>query len=150
MPAGFAPSSRPRVVAAAPADADWGLAAQWTLALPKRSAGADSSSDSDTRRFLRIRYVGDVARLSVGGHLLTDDFSTGRPWLVGLARFAPELQGGELQLAVYPLRKDAPIFFEPKLAPDVQGPQAVSLQSVELVTQYRLRLKMETAVEKKP
>jgi hypothetical protein len=84
-----------------------------------------------------------VARLSAGGRLLTDDFSTGRPWLVGLARFAPQLQGDELKLSVYPLRKDPPIFFEPGLAPKVEGSQAVSLDSVELVTQYSLKLHLD-------
>jgi hypothetical protein len=135
LPAGFAPSSKPRVVAAAPAEADWTRAAEWTIALPKADAAAP--------RFLRIRYTGDVARLYAGEHLLTDDFSTGRPWLVGLARFRPLLQGQTLRLAVYPLRKNAPIFFEPGLVPDVEGAQAVGLQSVELVTQYAVKMKME-------
>jgi hypothetical protein len=144
LPAGFAPSSRPRVVAAAPADADWERAATWSLTLPRQSA-----ADAGTQRFLRIRYVGDVARLSAGGHLLTDDFSTGRPWLVGLARFAPELQKDDLQLAIYPLRKDAPIFFEPGHEPDVQGAQAVSLQSVELLTQSSVKMKLELPAAKK-
>jgi beta-galactosidase len=148
LPAGFAPSSRPRVVAAAPADADWSRAAVWTLPLPKTAPGPGE------KRFLMIKYVGDVARLSAGGHLLTDDFYAGHGWLVGLARFAPQLQKNELELSIYPLRKDAPIFFEPprmdpallrevQFEPKVDGTQAVALESVELVTQYSLKLKVE-------
>jgi len=120
------------------------FAAVWTLALPKQGSNANE------RRFLRIRYVGDVARLSAGGKLLDDNFADGRPWLVGLARFAPELQKNELQLSIYPLRKDAPIFFEPGLEPKVDGAQAVSLESVELVTQYSVRLRLEMPTQKKP
>jgi beta-galactosidase len=137
LPAGFAPSSRPRVVAAAPTDADWGHAAVWTLALPKQAPAANQ------RQFLRIRYVGDVARLSSGDHLLTDDFADGRPWLVGLARFLPMAQQHGLQLAIYPLRKDPPIFFEPGLQPKVERSQAVSLDSVDLVTEYIFKLRMD-------
>jgi hypothetical protein len=143
LPAGFAPSSRPRVVAAAPTDVDWSRAATWSIILPKQTA--------DQQQFLRIRYTGDVARLSADGHLLTDDFSTRRPWLVGLARFTPQLaQSRELQLSIYPLRKDAPIFFEPGLEPKVDGAQADSLQSVELLTQYSLKLKLVLHAEQRP
>jgi hypothetical protein len=143
LPAGFVPSSRPRVVAAAPRDADWSRAATWTLTLPKQGTAADE------RRFLRINYVGDAARLSVGGKLLDDNFADGRTWLVGLARFEGELKGGPLTLSIYPLRKDAPIFFEPGLVPVVEGAQADKLESVEMVAEYRVRLKLEAAVESK-
>ncbi len=143
LPAGFAPSSRPRVVAAAPTEADWSRAATWTITLPKPSLSQ--------QQFLRIHYTGDVARISVNGHLLDDNFADGRPWLVGLARFAPRIaqNGDKLTLAIYPLRKDPPIFFEPGLEPKVDGTQADSLQSVELLTQYSLRLKLSTDQKQK-
>lgn len=140
LPADFKPSSRPRVVAAEPTDADWSRAATWTIPLPKPSAAPDE------QRFLRIHYTGDVARISAGDHLLTDNFADNRPWLVGLTRFAPQLtqDGGKLDLSIYPLRANPPIFFEPGYEPKIDGPQAVSLQSVELLTQYTLKLRMET------
>jgi hypothetical protein len=137
LPVGFAPSSRPRMVAAAPLEEDWARAGVWTLKLPKAAPSA--------KVFLRIGYEGDVARLMSGEKLLTDNFNDGRAWLVGLDRFLPELKDGALKLAIYPLRKDAPIFFEPKLEPDVPGPQSVRLDSVEMVEQYRVRMKMVTA-----
>jgi beta-galactosidase len=137
LPAGFAPSDRPRVVAAAPTDAEWSCAGTWTLALPK------IAPSEGEKRFLRIKYVGDVMRVSVGGKLLDDNFADGRSWLVGLARFAPQVEKNDLQLSIYPLRKDAPIFFEPGLEPKVDGTQAVALESVELVMQYSLKLKLE-------
>jgi len=173
LPSDFKPSSRPRVVAAAPTDADWSRAGVWSITLPKSVAAAIESSDTapernarvphssralggmsgmnnaqsavlpNTEYFLRIHYTGDVAHLSANDHLLTDDFYSGRPWLVGLARFAPQLaqSGGKLTLAIYPLRPNPPIFFEPGLAPKPDTPPA-SVASVELVTQYTLRLKL--------
>jgi len=145
LPSGFAPSTRPRVVAAEPTDADWSRAATWTIPLPKPSAAPDE------QRFLRIHYSGDVARISTGDHLLTDNFADGRPWLVGLTRFSPELlPNNQLQLSIYPLRANPPIFFEPGYEPKIDGPQAVSLQSVELLTQYTLKLRMETRPPQKP
>ena len=76
------------------------------------------------------------------------NFADGRPWLVGLARFTPQLQQNELQISIYPLRKDPPIFFEPGLEPKVDGAQTVKLESVELVTQYSLKLKLEPSTPK--
>jgi hypothetical protein len=143
LPADFKPSSRPRSVAAAPTEADWSRAATWTIAIPKPSA--------NQQQFLSVHYTGDVARISVNGHLLDDNFADGRPWLVGLDRFTSQLgPNRELQLSIYPLRKDAPIFFEPGLEPNVDGAQAVGLQSVELLTQYTLKLKLVPRAEQKP
>lgn len=146
LPADFKPSNRPRVVAAAPTEADWSRAATYSIPIPK-SALADSPTQ---QHFLRINYTGDVARLSINGHLLDDNFADGRPWLVGLDRFAPQLtqSGGKLDLSIYPLRKDAPIFFEPGLEPKVDAPPA-SIQSVELLTQYTMKLKLVPNPEKK-
>ena len=147
LPAGFVPSSKPRSVAAAPTEAEWSRAATYSIPLPK-SALADTPSQ---QHFLRITYTGDIARLSVNGHLLDDNFADGRPWLIGLDRFSSLLgPNRELKLSIYPLRKDAPIFFEPGLEPKVDGPQAVSLQSVELLTQYTLKLKLQPHTEQKP
>ncbi|MDR3745280.1 MAG: beta-galactosidase, partial [Acidobacteriaceae bacterium] len=56
LPAGFAPSSKPRVVAAAPTEADWSRAATYSIPLPK-SALADTPAE---QHFLRITYTGDV------------------------------------------------------------------------------------------
>lgn len=145
LPDGFKPSSRPRAVAAAPTDANWSRAGIWSVTIPKSIAAAvesrgSSPASTSAQYFLRIHYSGDVARLSADGHLLDDEFSTGEPWLVGLTRFAPQLarSGGRLNLSVYPLRPDPPIFFEPGHEPK----PGASVSSVELLTQYTLRLKL--------
>jgi beta-galactosidase len=146
LPADFKPSTRPRVVAAEPTDADFSRAATYSIPLPK-SAFADTPAQ---QHFLRITYTGDVARLSTNGHLLDDNFADGRPWLIGLTRFTPLLQQSPtLQLSIYPLRANPPIFFEPGYEPKAAAPPA-TLQSVELLTQYTLKLKMVTPPAKKP
>ena len=151
LPDGFKPSSRPRVVAAAPHEADWSRAGVWSITLPKSVTAATEWHNTtlhgttwgQVHYFLRIHYTGDVARLSAKDHLLTDDFYSGRPWLVGLTRFAPQLaqSNGKLTLSIYPLRPNPPIFFEPGLEPKPDTPPA-SVTSVELVTQYTLQLKL--------
>jgi len=145
LPADFKPSTRPRVVAAAPTDADFSRAGLWSLTLPNFAL-----TDTPTEQhFLRITYTGDVARISSNGHLLDDNFSDGRPWLVGLSRFSPQLQTNpSLQFSIYPLRPNPPIFFEPGQEPKPGTPPA-ALQLVELVTQYTLRLKLEPVAAKK-
>jgi beta-galactosidase len=151
LPANFKPSDRPRSVAAAPTDADFARAAVYSIPLPK-SALTDTPTE---QHFLRIHYTGDVARLSTSAdgkpHLLDDNFADGRPWLVGLTRFDTQLQRDpNLQLSIYPLRANAPIFFEPGFAPKVDGSKTVSLESVELLTQYTLKLKLETHTSPRP
>ena len=149
LPADFKPSSRPRVVAAAPTEADWARAATWTIPLPKSALDTAGATE---RHFLRIHYSGDVARLSVSSddtsHLLDDNFYDGQAWLVGLTRFAPQIEqaGDKVQFSIYPLRKDPPIFFEPGVDPK----PGATLDSVELLTQYALKLKLEPLGTKQP
>jgi hypothetical protein len=151
LPAGFKPSNRPRVVAAAPSEADWSRAAIWTIPLPRFSLDGATAE----QYFVRIVYTGDVARLSTSidgkNHLLDDNFADGRPWLVGLTRFAPQIvEGGDkLTLSIYPLRPNPPIFFEPGHEPQPDAPPA-ALQPIELLTQYSLRVKLETVATRKP
>lgn len=90
-------------VAEAPTDADFESAAVWRLKLP---AGLDQRNDL----LLRIRYIGDVARIDLDGRLLTDNFYNGNVFEIGLRRYAPDIYRKELLLKVLPLRKDAPIY----------------------------------------
>jgi hypothetical protein len=168
LPADFKPSTRPRVVAAAPTEADWTRASIWSITIPNAAVTAIESAAAkppvadyieppppqelppSIHHFLRITYTGDVARLSANGHLLDDNFADGRPWLIGLTRFASQLTqaGGKLDLSIYPLRPNPSIFFEPNHEPKPDAPAAI--QSVELVTQYTLKLKLESQPKKKP
>jgi len=114
-------------VAIAPTDADFTNAAVWKITLPANAAKQDSA-------LLRIRYVGDVARLTLNGKLIADNFYAGREFDLGLKRYGADIFKGDLQLEILPLRKDAPIYIEPKDRPDFGGKETVlELRSVEIV-----------------
>jgi hypothetical protein len=115
-------------IALAPTDSDFQNAAVWKISWPKKW-----SIDSNT--LLRIRYVGDAARLTLNGKLIEDNFYCGRAFDLGLDRYVGRiLQGDELRLEILPLRKDAPVFFEPKDKPGFgAGDTLLKLQSVEII-----------------
>lgn len=114
-------------VAAAPLDADFAAAAVWKLTLP---AGWEKKD-----LLLRLHYRGDVARVLLGGKLVTDDFFNGRPFEFGLARHAAELAAGaELTVAILPLRADAPIYLPADVWPKTaDGEPVAALDRVEVV-----------------
>ena len=123
-------------VAAAPGDADFAQAAVWRIKLPR---GLDLSADI----ILRLHYVGDVARVTLNGKLLTDDFYNGNPFDVGLRRHAPEILRGDLHVAILPLRKDAPIYMAKEARPDFGSANSlVELQRAELVPVYEAHLRL--------
>ena len=114
-------------IAIAPNDSDFTNAAIWKITLPMKL-------DLSLHPILRIHYLGDVARLTLNGKLLDDNFYSGREFDLGLNRYAPEIFSGDLRLEILPLRKDAPIFLEPKARPDFGGKESlVELQSVEVI-----------------
>jgi len=116
-------------MALAPAEGDWTNAAVWKIRLPARL-------DLSRNPLLRIRYVGDVARATLNGTLLDDDFYSGRDFEIGLKRYAPGVFTGDLRLEILPLRKDAPIYLEPKARADWGTNEAlVKLQSAVIVDQ---------------
>ena len=116
-------------IAIAPNDADFTNAAVWKIKLP-------TQMDLSANPLLRIRYLGDVARLTLNGKLIADNFYAGREFDLGLKRYGPEIATGDLRLEILPLRKDAPIFLEPKARPDFgNNASVVELQSVEIICQ---------------
>jgi len=94
-----------------PGKNDFQSAAVWKVKLP---ADLDMASNP----ILRIRYTGDVARLTLNGRLLNDDFYNGSTFEIGLRRYASELASGDLRLEILPLQKDMPVYFEPKHRPE--------------------------------
>ncbi len=114
-------------LAIAPNDADFANAAVWKIKL-------SANIDLEQNPLLRIHYLGDVARLTLNGKLLDDNFYAGREFDLGLDRYAPEIFSGDLRLEILPLRKDAPIFLEPQAKPDFGTNETLlKLQSVEIV-----------------
>lgn len=127
-------------VATEPHDADFTAAAVWKIRLPQ---GIDMALDP----ILRISYAGDVARATLDGRLLVDDFYNGRAFELGLRRYAPGIVGGELRFAVLPLRKDAlagagqRIFMADSAVPDFAGlPDTAVVKSVEIIPRYQVQV----------
>jgi len=119
-------------VAAEPEDADFSKAAIWHIKLP-------TDIDFDTDPILRLNYVGDVARLTLNGKLLTDDFYDGNVFEAGLRRYAPEILTGDLRVEILPLRKDAPIYLTKP--PNFGGKQSiVTLDQIEIVPRYQIQM----------
>lgn len=127
-------------VATEPGDVDFGAAAVWKVTLP---AGIDMRNDP----ILRIHYVGDVARFLLKGRVLVDDFYNGREFDLGLRRYAPEIEKGELRIAILPLRRDAlsgekkRIFLAASAQPVFGDEQAIAaLKAAEIVQRYQVEL----------
>ena len=117
-------------IALAPVDSDFTNAAVWKIKLP-------SKLNLSLNPLLRIHYVGDVARLTLNGKLVDDNFYAGRTFDLGLNRYAPEILTGDLRLEILPLRKDAPIYLEPEAKPDFgSGVSLAKLQSVEIINRH--------------
>lgn len=120
-------------VAEAPAESDFADAAAWHITLPK-----DTAAERDL--ILRIHYTGDVARLFLGSTLLTDNFYNGKPFEIGLRRFAPEVYRQPLRLEILPLPKEAPIYLTHPIPPQAFGAKgAVHLESVEIIERHTAR-----------
>jgi hypothetical protein len=127
-------------VATEPGDADFSKAAVWRIKIP---AGVDLGNDP----LLRFLYVGDVARVTLNGRLLVDDFYNGRALEIGLRRYAPQILSGDLEISILPLREDAlegpkkRIFMAESARPDFGGAsQAASLGITEIISRYTVQL----------
>lgn len=127
-------------VAEQPSDADFAQAAVWRIKLP-------DNLDLSTDPLLRIRYLGDVARVTLNDRLITDDFFHGAVWEIGLRRHAPEILQGNLRIAILPLRKDTvtgparKVYLADELIPDFgNAASVVQLQGVEIIPRYEVRL----------
>jgi len=121
-------------VAAAPVDRDFAQAALWRIKLPESAVANDQT-------ILRLHYRGDVARVRIGGALITDDFYHGAPLEIGLHRHRTALAAAnhELEIAILPLRRDAVegprplIYLAPEHRPDFsRASEVAELLSAEL------------------
>jgi len=117
-------------VAEAPSDDEFAIgAAVWRLRLPEGIGRRDL--------LLRLRYAGDVARLTLGGRLLSDDFFDGSPFDLGVVRYAPEIYREELLLQILPLQREAPIYSSDGVRGDFGGaPSLARLDAVEVVERH--------------
>lgn len=126
-------------VATAPLDSDFQNAAVWDIKIP-------SNIDLDDNPILRIHYVGDVARVMLGGKFITDDFYNGNAFDVGLRRQVPDVTNDDLRIAIIPLQKNGPIYMSPKARPSFDDDNSVAtIQSIEIIPKYSLLLTSKDA-----
>ena len=129
---------RPERVPLAPDDADFAGAAVWKIELPPIPS-TPVLSDA----YLRIEYMGDVARLYRGDRLVDDNFWNGLPWFIGLKEIGDSWPSAKanLELRILPLPKDFPMYLEKadELHFSAAG-VADSLTGVHLIPQYQLVL----------
>ena len=121
-------------VAEMPTNNDFKNAAQWKIVL---------SENLDTQRdiYLRIPYIGDVARIYKGNELLTDNFYNGKPFNVGLKHFTP-MEKGELRIEILPLQKSSLIYYPPASLPDFNAQNyAIDLPNIEVIEKNCLTLR---------
>ena len=118
--------SREYSLPVSPGEKGFQSAAVWRVRLP-------SDLNMEANPILRIHYKGDVARLTLNGRLLNDDFYNGNVFEIGLKRYAPEVVTGDLCLEILPLQKGMPIYFEPGIRPvfDKHG-MALSIDRAEI------------------
>jgi hypothetical protein len=127
-------------VAQAPEDEDFIQAEAWQLSFP----GDVLKGMHDV--YLRIDWVGDVARAYIGDSLIADDFSLGQHagqaavWEIALRRFAPDVLKQGLQLRFLPLREDAPIYLDPQARPDFQDGKVLKVRSISLRALYEAEI----------
>ncbi len=122
----------PKPVAAAPDDNDFSEAAIWRLKVENLDATANP--------LIRVRYTGDVARFTLNGRLVTDDFFNSRPFELALKPLG-NLTYAELRLAILPLPKDAPLMLPVGVKPAYNSiGAALTLDSVELIPRYTTTL----------
>jgi hypothetical protein len=147
-PIGFGPPLpwRAKGVAQAPDDKAFSRAAVWEIEVPRTDAA------NLKELFLKVDYVGDIARLTMNGKLpmdgklLDDNFYNGLPWTIGLSRFLSGPSPGKVELSILPLRKDAPIFLDPRYWPDFGRQQQIGkLVQMTLIPQYELRINSGTS-----
>lgn len=124
-------------VAVAPDDQDFEQAAVWEVEIPQDLV-------ADENMILRIHYIGDVARVWAGDHLIMDDFYNGRVLEIGLQEYWEEARENGLRIEIIPLQKKAPIYLHPKFKPDWgDAVSLVELETVEWITHAEVRLNTE-------
>jgi beta-galactosidase len=120
-----------------PADDQFDRGSAWKLTIPAQPM--DGLSDI----FLRIDYVGDVARFFQNDALLDDDFYKGNIWEIGLKRFLPHAFDRPFELHMIPLRRDTPIYLDAEAWDRLPaGGQLAEVQNTSLQPEYEVILRL--------
>ena len=120
-------------VAEMPTNNDFKNAAQWKIVLSE-------TLDAHRDIYLRIPYIGDVARIYKGNELLTDNFYNGKEFSIRLKCFVP-VGKEELRIEILPLQKNSLIYYPPASLPDFNTQNyAIDLPQIEIIEKKCLTL----------
>jgi beta-galactosidase len=132
---------RPDALPNKPEVAEFSGAAKWQITIPPAPSSPQLSD-----LFLKIKYMGDEARLSDASGLIDDDFWNGLPWTIGLKESVPGWKSAstKFELNVLPLPKAYPMYLEKshELRPNSAG-VTVSLESVQIVPKYQISVYLQ-------
>jgi hypothetical protein len=130
----------PAGVAQAPTEAVYQTGEAWGVRLPP------GALDGLRELYLSVEYTGDAARAYLNGEmiagmeqeLIADDFYSGRPWEIGLRRFAPRALSEGLELRFLPLNQDAPVYIAPEHRPKFEGDQYIQVRAIQAIPEYEV------------
>ena len=126
--------------AVVPNEAAFEGAEVWQVTVPR------DALDGALETFLQIHYTGDIARAYIGDRLIDDDFYFGRPWEIGLRRFAPEVFVKGITLKILPLRKDASIYIPKERLPQFgDNGEAIEVRQIAVAREYEVVLRPKQA-----
>ena len=91
---------------------------------------------------LRIEYTGDVGSAFINGRMISDNFSNGAVWEIGLKEFAEELKREEVTVYITPLKEGANVNVESAMAARSEEVKAciAELKSVQIQPVYEISL----------
>lgn len=101
---------------------------------------ADASNTPQVNEyFLKVHYIGDLALAFIDNKLVHDHFWQGKPWLIGLNRYAEKMAAGKpMGFYFRPLRANAPFLedLEASLLPDFSSGPVLEIKKCVIVPEY--------------
>jgi beta-galactosidase len=93
--------------------------------------------------YIKFDYRGDRAMSFLNGELQTDNFCIGEPWLIGLKRYATQLQTSDMYFYFMPMLKDAPYlsYFNKEVLPDFSTVRDfLEINEPEIIPEYKVSI----------
>lgn len=111
----------------------------WILGLTDENKD-QLESESLNDIFVHIDYEGDMVQAFIDGQMVADDLYLGKPWIIGLKRFLPELKSENMYFYFHPLYPDAPFYdyFSKDMIPDfLDSDTHLEIKDVKIVPEYK-------------
>ncbi len=106
---------------------------EWTVQVPENYLEGLNAA------YLHLSYTGNTAQLYDGHRLLSDNYSNGMPWNIGLNRLEHPVDGKELKIIVTPLRENDKILFDKARSP--YDYSKMDINQLKFIPEYKVILK---------